>query len=50
MAIAHELVESITTIIIISEPDGITSMDCDRDSGMLVACSVLGGLWRLPMS
>ena len=35
---------------IISEPAGITSMDCDRDSGMLVACSVLGGLWRLPMS
>ena len=35
---------------IISEPAGITSIDCDRDSGMLVACSVLGGLWRLPMS
>lgn len=35
---------------IINEPASITGIDCDRDSGMLVACSVLGGLWRLPMS
>lgn len=34
---------------VISDAGGITSLDCDRDSGMLLAVSALGGLWRLQL-
>ena len=34
---------------IISDSGGITSLDCDRDSGMLLAVSSLGALWRLQL-
>ena len=35
--------------IIVTEPAAFTSIDCDRDSGMLLAVSTLGGLWRLQL-
>lgn len=35
--------------VIVSEPGEFTSIDCDRDSGMLLAVSALGGLWRLQL-
>lgn len=35
--------------LIVSEPGEFTSIDCDRDSGMLLAVSALGGLWRLQL-
>ena len=34
---------------IITEPAAFTSIDCDRDSGMILAVSSLGGLWRLQL-
>ena len=35
---------------LISDAGVITSLDCDRDSGMLMAVSSLGGLWRLQLN
>lgn len=34
---------------IVLEPAAISALDCDRDSGMLLAVSALGGLWRLQL-
>lgn len=34
---------------IVLEPSSISSLDCDRDSGMLLAVSSIGGLWRLQL-
>ena len=40
---------SISSETIVMEPAAMTSIDCDRDSGMLLAVSALGGLWRLQL-
>lgn len=36
--------------IIVSEPAAFSAIDCDRDSGMLLAVSSAGALWRLQSS